>query len=182
MIGRVLEELGRLLEHVLVGCGERLLGVELARLAPGILVIHIRERLVLCIEDRPVLVGRLGFAGDYARGGCVCRLRLGRRLGSADPVVRIGPVLVERLGGLGRLLGPHLPGLDRRLVQRHPGIAIAPNRAERIDYLVLQVNKSDENQRDFDRISDAFVLVESNDYWELWERDRSVDLPPLVLP
>lgn len=57
-----------------------------------------------------------------------------------------------------------------------------PNRAERIDYLVLQVNKSEENQRDFDRISEAFVLVDSNDYWELWQRDPDVELPPLVLP
>ena len=57
-----------------------------------------------------------------------------------------------------------------------------PNRAERVDYLVLQVNKSAENQRDFDRIREAFTLVRANEYWELWQRDPSVELPPLVLP
>lgn len=57
-----------------------------------------------------------------------------------------------------------------------------PNRAERVDYLVLQVDKSEENERDFVRIREAFVLVESNDYWELWQRDPDVALPPLVLP
>jgi uncharacterized membrane protein len=54
-------------------------------------------------------------------------------------------------------------------------------RSERVEYLVLQVTKSPEVQLDFERIRDAFTLVESNPYWELWRRDPTVALPPLDL-
>jgi uncharacterized membrane protein len=53
------------------------------------------------------------------------------------------------------------------------------DRAERVEYLVLQVDKSPEDTADFDAIRAAFTLVASNDYWELWRRDRNVALPPL---
>ena len=53
------------------------------------------------------------------------------------------------------------------------------DRAEAVDLLVLQVNKSPETQADFDLIRDAFVLESSNDYWEVWRRDPTVALPPL---
>ena len=50
--------------------------------------------------------------------------------------------------------------------------------AERVEYLVLQVDKSPENAADFDVVSDAFTLVRSNASWELWRRDPDVPLPP----
>ena len=53
------------------------------------------------------------------------------------------------------------------------------DRAESVEYLVLQVNKSPEDQVDFDAIKDAFTLVDSNASWELWQRNRAVSLPPL---
>ncbi len=55
-------------------------------------------------------------------------------------------------------------------------------RADGVEYLVLQVNKSPENHADFEVIRDAFVLVESNESWELWQRDPDVPLPALVVP
>ena len=57
------------------------------------------------------------------------------------------------------------------------------DRAERVEYLVLQVDKSPEDAADFERIRAAFTLVRANEYWELWRRDRSIPLPPLgVIP
>ena len=53
------------------------------------------------------------------------------------------------------------------------------DRADAVEYLVLQVNKSPEDQADFDAIKDAFTLVHSNASWELWQRNRDVPLPPL---
>ena len=55
-------------------------------------------------------------------------------------------------------------------------------RAERVEYLVLQVDKSPENSADFEAIREAFTLVRANESWELWRRDRTVPLPPLVVP
>lgn len=55
-------------------------------------------------------------------------------------------------------------------------------RADRVEYLVLQVEQSEENARDFEQIRDAFVLVRANEFWELWKRNPDVELPPLVLP
>ena len=53
------------------------------------------------------------------------------------------------------------------------------DRADAVEYLVLQVNKSPEDQADFEVIEDAFTLVDSNASWELWQRNRDVPLPPL---
>jgi uncharacterized membrane protein len=53
------------------------------------------------------------------------------------------------------------------------------DRAERVEYLVLQVDKSPEDAVDFEVIRPAFTLVRANASWELWRRDRSVPLPPL---
>jgi len=55
-------------------------------------------------------------------------------------------------------------------------------RAEHVEFLVLQVNKSEEDARDFAVISAAFTLVRANSSWELWRRDRRVALPPLPAP
>jgi hypothetical protein len=55
-------------------------------------------------------------------------------------------------------------------------------RAEHVEFLVLQVNKSEEDARDFEVISAAFTLVRANSSWELWRRDRRVALPPLPAP
>jgi hypothetical protein len=53
------------------------------------------------------------------------------------------------------------------------------DRADAVEYLVLQVNKSPEDAADFDAIKDAFTLVDSNASWELWQRNPDVPLPPL---
>ena len=54
-------------------------------------------------------------------------------------------------------------------------------RAERVEYVLLQVENSPENQADWDVIRPAFTLVRANQYWELWKRDPTVALPPLQL-
>jgi uncharacterized membrane protein len=51
------------------------------------------------------------------------------------------------------------------------------DRAERVEYLVLQVDKASENAADFAVIEDAFTLVRANESWELWERDPNIPLP-----
>ncbi len=56
------------------------------------------------------------------------------------------------------------------------------DRAERVEYLVLQVDKSPENAADFEVIRAAFELVRANESWELWQRDRDVPLPALQVP
>lgn len=53
------------------------------------------------------------------------------------------------------------------------------DRADDVEYLVLQVNKSPEDEADFAAIDDAFTLVDSNASWELWKRSPEVPLPPL---
>ena len=53
------------------------------------------------------------------------------------------------------------------------------DRADDVEYLVLQVNKSPEDEADFAAIDDAFTLVDSNASWELWKRNPEVPLPPL---
>ena len=67
------------------------------------------------------------------------------------------------------LYGPDISLENSRLVDR----------AERVEYLVLQVDKSPEDEADFAAIRDAFTLVDSNESWELWHRDPNVPLPPL---
>ncbi|PIE33963.1 MAG: hypothetical protein CSA55_01480 [Ilumatobacter coccineus] len=51
-------------------------------------------------------------------------------------------------------------------------------RAERVEYLVLPIDRPIELEVDFQEIDAAFVKVSANDYWELWQRDRSIPLPP----
>jgi uncharacterized membrane protein len=53
------------------------------------------------------------------------------------------------------------------------------DRADDVEYLVLQVSKSPEDEADFAAIDDAFTLVDSNASWELWKRNPEVPLPPL---
>ncbi len=70
------------------------------------------------------------------------------------------------------LYGPDISREGQREVER----------AERVEYLVLQVDKSEEDARDFAVIEPAFTLVRANDSWELWRRNRSVPIPPLTIP
>jgi uncharacterized membrane protein len=56
------------------------------------------------------------------------------------------------------------------------------DRAERVEYLVLQVNKSPEDAADFDVIEAAFTLVRANASWELWQRNLTTPLPPPATP
>lgn len=71
-----------------------------------------------------------------------------------------------------------------RIVLYGPDISLEntrSDRAERVEYLVLQVDKSPENAADFEVVRDAFTLVTANDSWELWQRDSAIPLPPLQL-
>lgn len=65
-----------------------------------------------------------------------------------------------------------LYGVDLSLENRR-----LADRAERVDYLVLEADRSGEIEADFDRIAEAFVLERANDHWELWRRDPAVPLP-----
>lgn len=53
-------------------------------------------------------------------------------------------------------------------------------RAERVEYLVLQTAKSAETQADFDAIAGAFTKVHNNEYWELWRRVPGAPLLPVA--
>jgi uncharacterized membrane protein len=50
-------------------------------------------------------------------------------------------------------------------------------RSERVDFVVLPVNRDDEVVRDWLAIEDAFTEVARNEIWVLYERDRSIPLP-----
>jgi hypothetical protein len=50
--------------------------------------------------------------------------------------------------------------------------------AEEVEYVVLPVVKEPDNEADWEAISSAFDLVESNESWELWRRSGR-PLPPL---
>ena len=52
-------------------------------------------------------------------------------------------------------------------------------RAERVEFLVLQRELSQEASDDFAVIEDAFDEYFSNDFWIVWQRDRLTPLPPL---
>ena len=54
------------------------------------------------------------------------------------------------------------------------------DRAEQVEYVVLPVARDPQMTEDWDAIADGFELVESNESWELYERDGP--LPPLVPP
>lgn len=53
------------------------------------------------------------------------------------------------------------------------------DRAERVEYLVLQKNMSVETANDFAVIEDAFDICFENEHWVVWQRNDSVVLPPL---
>ena len=52
-----------------------------------------------------------------------------------------------------------------------------PERADGVDFLVLPTSPDEGTGPDFAVIADAFVEVSSNQFWILYERDRSVPLP-----
>ncbi|MEM9515066.1 MAG: DUF2079 domain-containing protein [Actinomycetota bacterium] len=52
------------------------------------------------------------------------------------------------------------------------------SRAEGVDYVVLPTSRDEQLIADWASVSPAFVEVEANQYWVLYERDRSVPLPP----
>jgi hypothetical protein len=52
-------------------------------------------------------------------------------------------------------------------------------RAERVEFLVLQRTLSDEASADFAVIDEAFGEFFSNEHWVVWKRDASVALPSL---
>jgi uncharacterized membrane protein len=43
-------------------------------------------------------------------------------------------------------------------------------RAEGVDFVMLSVERTEEEQRDWDEISSAFDLVEANEYWQVYRR------------
>ncbi|MGE5210963.1 MAG: DUF2079 domain-containing protein, partial [Acidobacteriota bacterium] len=55
------------------------------------------------------------------------------------------------------------------------------DRAERIDFVMLPVQLDDNLVRDWLTIEDAFTEIARNEIWVLYERDRSVPLPGLVV-
>lgn len=50
-------------------------------------------------------------------------------------------------------------------------------RSERVEYVMLPVNRDAQLRADWSRIEDAFVEVDANDIWVLYRRDRRVALP-----
>ena len=50
-------------------------------------------------------------------------------------------------------------------------------RAERVDFVVLPTSEDENVADDFAIIEAAFVEVAANQFWVLYERDRSVPLP-----
>ena len=53
------------------------------------------------------------------------------------------------------------------------------DRAERVEFLVLQKDMSAEAATDFGVIANAFTEYFENEHWVVWQRDGSVPLPPL---
>jgi uncharacterized membrane protein len=56
------------------------------------------------------------------------------------------------------------------------------DRAEDVDFVLLPTSLDETGAADFATIAPAFDLVAHNDGWNLYERDRSVSLPPLPPP
>jgi hypothetical protein len=50
-------------------------------------------------------------------------------------------------------------------------------RADGVDYVVVQRVREGAEAYDFASIEVAFDLEYSNEHWEIWRRDRAVDLP-----
>jgi len=51
------------------------------------------------------------------------------------------------------------------------------DRAERVDYVIIPVRRDEQLAADWAAIDEAFVEVDGNRIWTLYERDRSVPLP-----
>jgi hypothetical protein len=51
------------------------------------------------------------------------------------------------------------------------------DRADRVDFVMLPVDRSADVRADWEQVSDAFEEVGRNRFWVLYERDRSVPLP-----
>jgi hypothetical protein len=56
------------------------------------------------------------------------------------------------------------------------------DRADDVEYVLLPVSRDPQLTADWDAIEEAFELVEANDSWELYRRQRDVPLPPLTAP
>ena len=87
-------------------------------------------------------------------------------------------------------LAPHLAYRDeiyqfptpfRRALRRWPRARRhrLAERAERVEFLVLQRELSQEASDDFAVIGDAFDEYFSNDFWIVWQRDQLTPLPPM---
>ncbi len=55
-----------------------------------------------------------------------------------------------------------------------------PDRAERVEYVVLPAGESDYPVDDWNLVSPAFDLVDSNDFWAVYRRDFDIPLPEPV--
>ena len=53
-----------------------------------------------------------------------------------------------------------------------------PERAERVEYVILPTSTDTYPVEDWRWIEEAFDLVDGNEYWLLYRRDRQVELPP----
>ena len=51
------------------------------------------------------------------------------------------------------------------------------DRADGVDYVVVQRVREGAEAYDFESIQVAFDLEYSNEHWEIWRRDRTVELP-----
>ena len=71
-----------------------------------------------------------------------------------------------------------------RVVLYGPDISIEgsrlEDRAERVEYVMIPNAQDAQLQADWAAIAPAFDLVDSNNYWLLYERDPAVPLPPLA--
>lgn len=57
-----------------------------------------------------------------------------------------------------------------------------PDRAERVEYVLLPTSTESYPHDDWLLIDEAFELVDQNDYWILWRRVPEIPLPPERLP
>lgn len=66
-----------------------------------------------------------------------------------------------------------LYGTDDRLVGSR-----LEDRAEQVEYVLLPVNRTETEARDWAAIEKAFIRVSANEYWELYRRDAPLPVPP----
>lgn len=53
-----------------------------------------------------------------------------------------------------------------------------PDRAERVEYVVLPLSPDDYPVEDWLVVNEAFDLVDANEIWAVYQRDFDVPLPP----